>query len=230
MLTVRDLRRHLAYELKRTERQLHIFFSNAVLREDSKTLKEYGVGKRFGALCVVIAQDGMNHPSGLRLFKDFPTLEAADSKKDDVALDLRSSHYPFRHTYAKDLYRQIIIGNAPHPRPLAAQLVSWLLSIFQVPSTFLMDIPLVWVTAGCFAALQTSFRNLGTQPIPGGQPDDGIVSVAQDVDICRLWEMWFCPGEWGTFREWEWEKEIVCPACQHEIYEFFIITGLQIDR
>jgi hypothetical protein len=91
MLTVGDFRRQLACELKRTERQLLILFSNAVLREDSKTLKEYGLGKRFGALCIVIEPDDMNNPSPLRFFKDFPTLEAADSKKDDSASDLLTS-------------------------------------------------------------------------------------------------------------------------------------------
>jgi hypothetical protein len=111
MLTVGDFRRHLACELKRTERPLLIFFSNAVLREDSKTLKEYGLGKRFGALCIVIEPDDMNHSSLLRPFKDFPMLEAADSKKDDGASDLLTSHYPFRRANVKCSYEQRFLWN-----------------------------------------------------------------------------------------------------------------------
>jgi hypothetical protein len=212
MLTVGDLRRQLACELKRTKRQLHILFSNAVLREDSKTLKDYGLGKRLGALCIVIESDDMNHPSPLRLFKDFPTLEAAPSKRDDGTSDLLTSHYPFRHANA---------WNELHQRSVAEQWMplrhSLLLSSF--------------VLLEHSAALQLSFGELGMQPIPGGHPNSGIVDVAQGVDIRRLWEMLFCPGKWGTPRILEWKKGAVhCFTCQHEIHTFLLTTGLQIDR
>lgn len=199
MLTVGDLRRQLACELKRTKRQLHILFSNAVLREDSKTLEDYGLGKWFQPLCIVIESDDMNHPSPLLLFKDFPTLEAADSKRDDGTSDLLTSHYPYEHRF---------LWNELHQRSAAEQWMPLRHSLFLTP----------------FVLLELS---AALQRIPGGHPDSGIVDVAQGVDIRRLWEVLFCPGEWASG---ELKKGAVCSTCQREIDMFFLTTGLRINR
>jgi hypothetical protein len=220
MLTVGDLRRQLACGLKRTKRQLHILFSNAVLREDSKTLKDYGLGKWLGALCIVIESDDMNHPSPLRLFKDFPTLEATDSKKDDGASDLLTSHYPFRHTNVGCLHER----RFPHQRSEAAQ------SLLPRDSLFLGPLLLSPLLLSPFIFLALSVWKSGMQPIPGERPDNGIVGVAQGVDIRRLWEILFCPGEWGASGELELRKGAVCSTCQREIDMFFLTTGLRINR
>lgn len=185
MLTVGDFRRQLACELKRTERQLHIFFSNAVLREDSKTLKEYGLGKRFGALCIVIEPDDMNHPSPLQFFKDFPMLEAADSKTDDGASDLLTSHYSFRRANVKCSYEQRFLWNGFYQ---CAQSMSWHDSLSLAPLAL----------SNLAAALCLSCWKLEMQSTPGEHPDNGIIGVAQGVDIRRLWEMLFCLGELGA--------------------------------
>jgi hypothetical protein len=220
MLTVGDLRWQLACELKRTKRQLHLLFSNAVLREDSKTLKDYGLGKRFQALCIVMESDDMNHPSPLRLFKDFPTLEAADSKRDDGTSDLLTSHYPFRHANAECLHEHRFLWNKLHQRPVAEQWMPLRHSLFLAP----------FVLLELSAALQLSLRESGMQRIPGGHPDNGIVDVAQGVDIRRLWEVLFCPGEWGASGELELKKGAVCSTCRCEIDIFFLTTGLRINR
>jgi hypothetical protein len=220
----------------KTERPLYIPFGNTVLKEDSKTLKEYGFGRHSRALLIAIEPDDMNHTGQSRSSKNTPTLEAADNKKDDRASDLQTTHNPFRSTNAKDLYRRILLGAALHRRSLPAQVMPKHPCIFR--DTFNRVWPIHLKRANSptahAAVLESSFRNLDMQPHKGQHPSSGILSVTQYADISRLWEAWFCPGRRQhmrkAFRKWEWEEVSVCLACQYDIEDFFRITPVQFDR
>jgi hypothetical protein len=182
----------------------------------------------------------MNHISRLqlrlRLRKDIPTLEAADSKKDDRALDLQITHNPFHSTDAKDLNRRILPGAALHQRSLPTQAMP------QHPCRFRDTFNWVWPIhlkrannpAARVAVLKPSFRNLAMQLFKRQHPNSGVLGITQYADISRLWEAWFCSGRRQhmrkAFRKWEGEKVRVCPACQYDIEDFFRITHVQFDR
>jgi hypothetical protein len=180
----------------KTERLSYIFFGNTFLKADSKILKEYGLGRHFRALPIVIEPDDLNHTSQLRLLKNVPTLEAADSKKDDRASNLQTAHNLFRSANAKDLYRRILLGATLHRCSLPAQMMPQLPCILR--DAFNQVWPIHLKRANCPAAhvavLESSFRNLDMQPLKGQHPNSGIFGITQYADISRLWEPWFCPG------------------------------------